>query len=160
MKRALAPAIAALIVAMLTMAPLGSAATASTGGTTQVSGLLAPDRDGSCTEHPNPEGGAWDVTGALVGCWYVDTFVVDHQSNGGGIVASGTETFSGCLGATCGHFFTAYKFTATYEGDTETHGRCHHPITGGDGGFSGASGVIAMKDLPNGCSTYAGHVTL
>jgi hypothetical protein len=160
MKRASLQALAALAVAMLTMAALASTASAGGRGTTQVSGLLAPDRDASCAEHANPQGGAWDVTGTLVGCWYVDTYVVDHQSNSGGIVASGTETFSGCLGSICGHFFTTYKFTAKYEGDTETHGRCHHPITGGDGGFSGASGVIEMKDMPNGCSTYNGHVTL
>ena len=160
MKRTLTRAMAAISVVMLTIALFGGAASAGSPGTTQVSGLLAPDRDGSCTEHESPQGGAWDVSGSLVGCWYVDTYVVEHESNAGGFVASGTETFSGCLGLTCGHIFTTYKFTAKYEGDTETHGRCHHPIVGGDDGFSGVGGVIEMKDLPNGCSTYNGHLTM
>jgi hypothetical protein len=149
----------ALAVAMSTITALGGTASAGSPGTNRVSGLLAPDRGGSCTEHPNPQGGAWDVTGTLVGCWYVDTYVVDNQSSGGGIVATGTETFSGCLGSTCGHLFTTYTFTAKYDGNTETHGRCHHPITGGDSGFSGATGEIEMKDLPNGSSPYQGNVT-
>ena len=153
-------ATAAMCAVMFALVALAGAASARSTGTTQVSGLLEPDRDATCTEHPNPEGGAWDVSGSLVGCWYVDTYVVENESHAGGFVASGTETFSGCLGSTCGHIFTTYKFTAKYEGDTETHGRCHHPIVGGDGGFSDASGVIEMKDLPNGCSTYKGHITL
>jgi hypothetical protein len=160
MKRALLRRTAVMAAALFTVAALPGMASAAASGTTQVSGLLEPDRDASCIEHPDPEGGAWDVSGSLVGCWYVDTYVVENESNAGGFVASGTETFSGCLGSRCGHIFTTYKFTARYEGDTETHGRCHHPIVGGDGGFEGVSGVIEMKDLPNGCSTYKGHLTL
>ena len=156
--RTLTKTITAVAVGLLVITVSGTAS-AKAGGTTQVAGLLEPDHDGSCTDAPNAAG-AYDVSGSLVGCWYVDTFVVEHESSAGGFVSSGTEHFVGCLGATCGRIFTTYTFTAKYEGDTEAHGRCHHPITGGDGGFQGASGVIEMKDLPNGCAAYKGHVTL
>ena len=43
----------------------------------------------------------------------------------------------------------------------EQHGRCHHPITGGTGGFAGATGVVHFKDDPvTGCAYYSGHVAL
>jgi hypothetical protein len=159
MERALRKTSVTIAVIVLSIFAFGAAAIAGGNGTTQVSGLLEPDLDASCTDHPSAVA-SYDVSGSLVGCWYVDTFVVEHASNGGGSVSTGTETFVGCLGSSCGRFFTTYKFTSKYEGDTEVHGRCHHPIVGGDGAFTGASGVIEMKDLPNGCAAYKGHLTL
>ena len=159
MHRTTRKSLVAIVIVTLSIAAYGGTASAGDRGTTQVGGLLEPDQDGSCTARPDAAA-TYDVSGSLVGCWYVDTFIVDHDSNAGGFVSHGTETFDGCLGTTCGHLFTTYTFTAKYEGDVEAHGRCHHPIVGGDGGFAGAGGVIAMKDLPNGCAAYRGHVTL
>jgi len=159
MRRAPNRILAALAVVVFGLAASVGTAAAGDRGTTQVAGLLEPDQDASCTANAGAAA-TYDVSGDLVGCWYVDTFVVDHSSSAGGFVAHGTETFDGCLGGRCGHFFTTYTFTAKYEGDVEAHGRCHHPIVGGDGAFAGAGGVIEMKDLPNGCATYRGHVTL
>jgi hypothetical protein len=160
MSRALLKTVGAVAIVLLSAVAYADTASAGDRGTTQVAGLLEPDQDGSCTANPSAAGGAYDVSGSLVGCWYVDTFTVDHESHVGGFVAHGTETFDGCLGSTCGHIFTTYTFTAKFDGDTEAHGRCHHPISEGDGGFAGVSGVIEMKDLPNGCAAYKGHVTL
>jgi hypothetical protein len=136
----------------LAAAPTSAALAA---GATQVSGLMSPDTAGACTAHP-AAAAAYVVTGSLVGCWYVDTFDVEHESAAGGFVASGTETFDGCLGSRCGTFSTTYTFTARVVDGVEKHGRCHHPVVGGTEGFAGASGEITMKDLPDGCSTYRG----
>ena len=128
-------------------------------GATQLEGLMAPDTAATCTAHPGAAA-AFVVTGSLVGCWYVDTFEVDHASAAGGFLARGTETFDGCLGGRCGRLFTTYTFTARVVDGVETHGRCHHPVVGGTDGFAGATGEITMKDLPDGCSTYRGTIRL
>lgn len=151
------------LAVLLTFAAAASAAAVSAAaapGTTQVSGLMVPDGQGACTGDPGAQI-AYVVSGTLSGCWYGDTIVFEHSSAAGGFLASGTEQFQGCLGADrCGVFYTTFTFTAKYVGDVEVHGRCHHPIVGGSGGFAGASGVINMHDLPDGCSLYAGHVSL
>jgi hypothetical protein len=144
---------AASLTVFIAFAPLATAHAAP--GTAQVEGLLVPDQSGVC----HASLGTYVVSGSLEGCWYTDTFVVEHESHAGGFLASGTETFVGCLGARCGRLFTTFTFTAKYVGDIEVHGRCHHPIVGGDGDFAHASGVINMHDLPNGCATYKGHLT-
>ena len=126
---------------------------------TQVSGLLTPDSAASCTAVPGAVA-AYVATGSLVGCWYIDTFVVDNESAAGSFVSHGTETFDGCLESRCGQFFTTYTFTARVVDGVEKHGRCHHPVVGGTGGFAGATGEITMKDLPDGCSTYRGTIRL
>lgn len=94
------------------------------------------------------------VEGGLIGCWWVDTFDITGATPSGVVTASGTERFSGCLDAnldgSCGvgdptgTFGTSYTFTGKYDASgAEMHGRCHHPITGGTGGFEGATGVIS-----------------
>src|SRR5437870_3556341 len=92
-------------------------------GVTQVSGLLTPDTAGVCTELPNAFGPPAVVSGSLVGCWYIDTADKMRSNPGGGFYASGTETFSGCLGSACGHLFTTFTFTAKFdETGAEVHG--------------------------------------
>jgi hypothetical protein len=150
------PRTAAAVAASVLLA-LGQAVPANANGVTQVSGLLSPDSAESPACEPGT--GAYVVSGTLVGCWYTDTFVVEHTSAAGGFRATGTETFVGCLGSDCGRLFTTFTFTAKVVDGIETHGRCHHPIIGGDGDFAGAAGVINMHDLPNGCATYKGHFT-
>ena len=150
--RVLTAASLALVVAF---APAATAHAAP--GGTQVAGLLVPDESGVCTGDPASLG-TYVVSGDLEGCWYTDTFVVEHESHAGGFLASGTEQFVGCLGSRCGRIFTTFTFTAKYIGDIEAHGRCHHPIVGGDGDFAHTTGLINMHDLPNGCATYTGHL--
>lgn len=154
-RRALA---AAGIAALVTVAS-GAAASADQGATT-VEGLMVPAQSAQCADDASAFA-SYVVSGTLIGCWYVDTFDIDHTSHAGGFVSSGTEQFVGCLGSTCGRFFTTYTFTAKFDSNgVEQHGRCHHPIVGGEGGFAGASGNIEMHDLPNGCSTYVGQIKL
>ena len=154
-----ARAVAVAGVTMLVTVASGGVSSANAGAT-KVEGLMVPDQSGQCDQDPGSVA-AYVVSGTLVGCWYVDTFDIDHTSAAGGFVSSGTEQFVGCLGATCGRFFTTYTFTAKFDSSgAEQHGRCHHPIVGGEDGFAGARGTIEMHDLPDGCSTYVGTVRL
>ena len=153
-------ATASALSAMLVVLP-GAVAHASS-GVTQISGLLVLDQSGDdavCTDHATPVPPSV-VSGSLVGCWYTDTIDSQRSTPSGAFVATGTEQFIGCLGARCGRIFSTYTFTARFDGDTELHGRCHHPITGGDGDFAGVGGVIHMRDLPNGCAEYHGTLDL
>ena len=148
-------ALAAVVAGFLVVTP--ATVVGANAGTTQVAGLMEPDTSGSC---PDTALFAYVVSGTLKGCWYVDRLDFDHTSAAGGFVASGTEHFVGSLGDLEGSFNTTYTFTAKFAGDTEVHGRCHHPIIGGDGDFAGITGVIDMHDLPNGCAEYQGHLAV
>lgn len=125
---------------------------------TQVSGLLTPDTANVCTKEANSVA-TYTVSGSLVGCWYVDEWTIRNETPSGSIQASGTEMFDGCFGERCSRFWTEYTFTYKVVDGVETHGRCHHPIVAGDGGFTGVTGVLQMHDLPNGCSVYKGHLS-
>jgi len=151
-RAALALSVAATIIAAF-------AAPAAARSQTQVAGLLTPDTGGACQED-SASVATYTVTGNLAGCWYIDEWTIRNETPSGAISAKGTEVFSGCLnGNRCGHFWTTYTFTYKVVDGVETHGRCHHPIVGGDGGFTGVSGVLQMHDLPNGCAVYKGHLS-
>ena len=123
------------------LAALGApAAMAADRGAVAVRGVQG--EYGSCG---NDDG--YSMTGSLVGCWWVDTFDVKPMPAQGTMLATGTEHFIGCLGDVCGTFFTTYTYTARFDGATELHGRCHHPIQGGTGGFAGASGELSFTDV-------------
>ncbi|HEX8024959.1 MAG TPA: hypothetical protein VF484_02025 [Candidatus Limnocylindrales bacterium] len=89
---------------------------------------------------------------ALEGCWFVETFFVDPKFDGmAHFMAVGVERFEGWLGNVQGTLHTTYIYTAKTEGDytsfLEIHGRCHHPITWGEGGFAGVSGELSFTDV-------------
>ena len=105
-------------------------------------------------------------------CRYTDSGEVRNATPSGVVIVSGTEHFVGCLNTngnqTCdpdepnGTFNTTYTFTAKYAatGD-EIHGRCHHPIISGAGGFLGASGELSFTDIPSeGRFPYHGPIRL
>jgi hypothetical protein len=155
----------ALAVASSVLAVLAMPASA---GTTQVSGVgvfntgcLPPAGSPPANLGDYPP---IDLSGSLDGCWY--TYVSASKLNPSGTyVEQGTEIFVGCWnGTTCGTFETTYTFTAKYVDDTlaeEIHGRCHHPIVGGTGGFAGAKGVINFKDdVVLLKFDYKGHISL
>jgi hypothetical protein len=125
---------------------------------TQVAGLLTPDTASVCRDDAASVA-TYTVTGTLTGCWYIDEWTIHNETPSGAIRASGTEQFIGCLDARCGRFWTTYTFTYKVVDGVEDHGRCHHPIVGGDGDFAGVTGVIQMHDLPNGCAVYNGHLS-
>jgi hypothetical protein len=107
---------------------------------------------------------AIDLTGSLNGCWY--TYVSASQFNPSGTyLEQGTETFVGCLnGLACGTFETTYTFTGKYVDETfseEIHGRCEHRIVGGTEDFTGAKGVLLLKDdVVNLQFDYRGPISL
>jgi hypothetical protein len=72
---------------------------------------------------------------------------MDVVPSRGTFLATGTEHFTGWIGSRYGTFTTTYTFTAQFDGDVELHGRCHHPVVGGDGDFAGISGVLTFKDV-------------
>ena len=63
------------------------------------------------------------------------------------MLAHGREHFTGCLGTLYGTFYTTYTYTARFDGAVELHGRCHHPITGGNGAFEGIRGELSFTDV-------------
>jgi hypothetical protein len=59
----------------------------------------------------------------------------------------------------------AYLYWASFDSDGNLlRGQCVHPVTGGDGSFTGARGVLRMVDRPVGGgevrTTYRGRVVL
>jgi hypothetical protein len=115
--------------------------------------------------------GVYEMSGDLIGDWYTTSFDVLGFTPSGALRGAGTELFVGCFdadgnGACDGQDPTGamtFEFTYTGRFDTSTgallHGRCHHPVTGGTGGFAGASGVLSFHDDPvTGCSDYQGNL--
>jgi hypothetical protein len=121
---------------------------------------------------PNADPFTYRMAGDLVGCWYTDSGEVRNATPSGAVMVSGTEHFVGCLNTngnqTCdqgepyGTFNTTYTFTSKYAATgKEIHGRCHHPIVGGTGGFAGASGELSFTDIPSeGRFPYHGPIRL
>lgn len=135
-RRVAATLSAAVLLALVVTSTVGAAG----GGATIVRGIQ--HEYGSCG---NSDG--YLMTGALDGCWWVDTFELQPHPAQAGMLARGTEHFTGCLGSVCGTFTTTYTYTARFDGATELHGRCHHPVTGGTGGFAGARGELNFTDV-------------
>lgn len=126
---------------------------AATAGTTQVSGKQIWTSDPAVSE----------MTGSLEGAWTDTTQVPDIRFHPSGVVqVRGTEEFDGCMGLVCGELFFEYHAEIRLNSAFElVRGRCWHRVTGGSGGFEGASGVLTFKDDPaNGCSEYKGHIKL
>jgi len=159
------PAVLASLIAIT------GAATAAPG--TQVSGEQAynagpdgmpcdPDTGAGCDDD------YYDMTGSLVGAWITTSAECRVHAKTG--QCSGTELFDGFLDANGNGIDDGaaepdgtMTFTFTYSWSASGNGRCHHPITGGTGGFAGATGVITMKDRPTPTglvTTYQGHVAL
>jgi hypothetical protein len=159
MRRQFMLAVAASLLALLAMP--------ANAGTTQISGSGVFNTGCQPPEgNPPVDPGDYppiELTGSLHGCWY--TYVSSAKFNRSGTYQeTGTEIFVGCFNGTCGTFETTYTFTAKYVDETfaeEIHGRCHHPIASGTGGFAGATGVVNFKDdVVNFKFDYRGHIDL
>jgi hypothetical protein len=144
---------------------LAAAALAATAhaGTIQLSGVQSAQQGD----------GSYLMSGSLIGVWWTTSFYVREFQPSGGVQGGGTETFIGCFDANAdaacgtgdpvGTIDFAYTFSAKYDPSftTELHGRCHHVVGGGTGGFAGVTGVIDFKDDPaTGCAYYHGHLDL
>jgi hypothetical protein len=141
-------AIALATVGLLAVAVPGSALAAG-GGATVVRGIQ--HEFGSC-RIDGVDG--YLMEGSLSGCWIVDTFEVKPMPTQGTMLAHGTEHFEGYLGGKRGTFWTTYSYTARFDGATELHGRCHHPIIRGDGVFAGARGELSFTDVVDANPVY------
>lgn len=136
-----------LVAAAILSAVVPSTFAAAGNGAIVVRGIQG--EYGSCGDNDG-----YAMTGALVGCWWVDTFDVKPMPVQGTMLATGVEHFIGCLGNVCGTFYTTYSYTARFDGATELHGRCHHPIVGGTEGFAGASGELSFTDVVDATPVY------
>jgi hypothetical protein len=159
MFRQVAFSVAASLLAVLAMP--------ASAGTTQMSGIgVFNNACQAPVGSPPADLGDYppiELTGSLQGCWY--TYVESAKFNRSGTYQeTGTEIFVGCQNGTCGTFETTYTFTGKYVDDTfaeEIHGRCHHPIVRGTGGFAGAKGLVNFKDdVVNLKLDYRGHISL
>ena len=134
-------AVAILAVGLLAAVVPGTALAAGNGATV-VRGIQ--HEFGSC-QIDGVDGYLMD--GSLTGCWIIDTFEVKPMPVQGTMLAHGTEHFVGYLGGVFGTFRTTYTYTARFDGATELHGRCHHPIVDGSGVFAGARGELSFTDV-------------
>jgi hypothetical protein len=113
------------------------------------------------------------MKGDLRGKFKITKFRVLHA--GPVFKAKGRERFNGCIdsdrdrscdGEVTGKLFFKFRYWARFgEGDQLELGTCAHRVTGGEGGFLGASGFLMMVDTPNrsplGFKThYEGEVNL
>ena len=104
---------------------------------------------GSCGA--NSDG--YEMTGDLVGCWYITDFQPQSAESNHNLRATGAELFVGWIGSRYGSFETDFQYTAKFDGPwtdfIEIHGRCHHPIKAGTGtgDFVGISGELSFKDV-------------
>jgi hypothetical protein len=125
------------------------------------------------TQTPVGNGFSYTMSGDLIGDWYTTSFDPLGFTPSGALRGAGTELFVGCFDANGNRACDGqdpsgtmtFEFTYTGRFDTTTgallHGRCHHPVTGGTGGFAGASGVLSFHDDPvTGCSSYQGNLRL
>ena len=133
----------AVVVAGLIVAALPGTAAATSHGATAIRGVQLAA--GTC-----PDGG-YAMTGSLEGCWWIETFDSTTDPAHHNFRATGTERFEGWFGGVQGVFHTTYSFTAKMDGpwqvSAEILGRCHHPVTWGEGGFVGISGEISFHDV-------------
>ena len=160
----LAVSTALVVVAAATLASAASA------GTRQTSGVMAVVDVGDPFDVTDDVTQVW---GDLIGFWWTTTFDVGVATRSGVLTGSGTERFAGCLDANgngrcdgaepTGSLYLTFRYSGRFDPATFAllHGRCHHPITRGTGGFAGATGVFQMRDDPEtGCTYYRGHLTL
>jgi len=158
-------ALATTVMVVLTAAPAAGAATSSK--TYRVQGTQTFVDSTHFDMHPTA-----GRTG-LHGAW--TTTSVTHEK----IVppyyfSTGTEQFDGCIdtngsdscsqGEPTGQLFFDFVFWARFDQNgAEIEGGCVHPITGGTGDFTRATGVLTMRDFLVGSelrTTYHGTVAV
>ena len=112
--------------------------------------------------------------GGLLGDFWILTFVPLYES-ASLVIGTGTERFVGCVdvdrdsgceaGEPSGELRFDYIQWTTFDPSTGVlvEGNCVHPVTGGDGDFHGARGLVTMNDVVVGGdvrTTYEGTVVL
>ena len=162
-------------VLVVALASLTAGAPDASATVTVTEGVQTPvGADHACSlAEPGAFATYW-MDGSLVGCWYLDDFVVRGAHASGTFQATGAEHFVGCLdrsgdgscsaGDPSGTLWFRFVFTAKYDAATftqEIHGRCHHPVVAGSGGFAGAKGQISFTDdVATGAAPYWGPLSV
>ena len=160
-------AVAAALAAVWALALAGGAGAAPA---TQVDGVMRVVDPGDPFDVTDDVTQVWSD---LIGYWWTTTFELGVVTTSGVVHGEGNERFDGCLDANengvcdpsdpAGSLYLTFTYSGKFDPETFAllHGRCHHPITGGSGGFAGATGVIQMRDDPvTGCTYYRGHLKL
>jgi hypothetical protein len=164
-------------VALTCAVALSAVAVAGAAGNTQVRGVQRPavasDGCGVGDGYAWMNGSGERGTAGLIGCWWITGTELGVVTPSGVVTGTGTELFAGCLdqagdGACdptdpAGTLSFFFRFSLKYDPTFTTfeHGRCYHPVTGGTGGFAGATGSLQFHDDPvTGCSYYSGHLKL
>ena len=160
----LAVSTALVVVAAATLASAGTA------GTRQTSGVMAVVDGGDPFDVTDDVTQVW---GDLIGYWWTTRFDLGVVTSSGVVTASGAERFDGCLDANgneacdgddpSGSLYLTFTYAGKFDPVTFAllHGRCHHPIVRGTGGFEDTTGVVQMRDDPvTGCTYYRGHLRL
>lgn len=171
MRRLTILAAAVLQIAALAIVVAAPAAAAPAASNNQFSGVADFSRFGAGCDGlylmPAEEG--WSLHGCLV----ITSITREQWNPSGTYQESGTELFEGWVtydGEPVGEgtFTTTYEFRAKYgvigDFDTEIHGRCQHPTTGGTGVFAGVTGRLDFKDVLEGEGApyfpFRGHLRL
>jgi hypothetical protein len=95
------------------------------------------------------------MAGGLIGSWEITSFK-EVKKQKPVFKATGTESFNGCMdvghdgsctGDPSGTMDFTFKYWAKLGSDEKVQlGTCAHPVVGGAGGFSGATGFLMMVD--------------
>ena len=103
--------------------------------------------------------GTETFTGGLSGTGSFDQ-VFSLNLASGELLATGTETFVGCVGANCGTLDWTFHVSGKFDLQTNTlisgHGEQH--FTAGTGDLAGASGSVRVTAVSEAVSTYEGVV--
>ena len=165
---------AVLMIGVVTVVTVVAAATpaagATAGGSTQVDGVMRVVDVGDPFDVTDDVTQVW---GDLIGYWWTTRFDLGVVTSSGVVTASGAERFDGCLDANgneacdgddpSGSLYLTFTYSGKFDPVTFAllHGRCHHPIVRGTGGFEDTTGVVQMRDDPvTGCTYYRGHLRL
>jgi hypothetical protein len=157
-----------LIVAQLTVFMLAGSNVANAANV-RVTGRITEVSSGTC--------GDFGLTGRLLTfqcVGLVDTWAGGISGTGvfdeavsvnvvsGEVLVSGTETFVGCVGATCGTLGWAYQGSGRLDLETFAvifiEGEQH--FTEGTGGLDGAKGSVSFWLIGEGPATYQGFIVL
>jgi hypothetical protein len=138
---------------LLGVAVIATLLAATSAGATPVSGeqFLVSGR-----QTPLKKAGTYRMQGGLIGSWKITSF--KEVGSKPVFRGKGTETFQGCLdrqrdgscaGDPNGTLSFSFRYWAKVDHQNAVQlGTCAHPITGGTGGFAGATGFLMMVDLP------------
>ncbi len=133
-------------------------------------GAATEQFDGTATLGVASDGFVYEMSGGLVGEWFIPFATFDCMGQPKTYQCTGADTFSGFLdrngntvqdaGEPGGTLELVFQLSHAASGN----GRCHHVIESGTGDFAGATGQVTFKDRLGACgevlTTYKGYIKL